>query len=171
MTFIGFGVDIIGVQQSRDTLGRFSSKMTSGRVAVAMRDPALQSVERMRAAMKGTWSSGEGSGRLADSLGVDITSDESGNARIEFTIGAFRELEFVSAIGTAYQPGPYEIVAHGKTLRFFWKQQGRMAYPQRVMHPGFPYDVIVDTAQQEASVLAEVAEDEFYSIIVETFGS
>jgi hypothetical protein len=166
---IGIGINIEGIQQSRNTLGRFSARMSSPEIADELRDAAEISVLRMQTAMRNTWNRGEGSGRLANSLAVQVSADEDGNATLEFTLGSFPELEFISEVGGNYHPEPYPIVAHRKYLQFFWKRMGARVKAPAVTHPGFPYDVIVDTAQQEAAFLEEAARSRFGTIVTETF--
>lgn len=166
---LGIGVNIIGVKQARDKLGRFSTRMATEEITDAIRDVASQALVRMKHDMRATWRSGEGSRRLEESLAISVSSDEGGNARVQFTLGNFRELQFLSSIGGRYHPGPYEIVARRKTLRFYWKRAGQIVHPSRVTHPGFPVDVIVNSGVREAQFLADAARRRFYVITTETF--
>jgi hypothetical protein len=143
--------------------------MSSEEIADTMRSAAKVSIIRMRTKMEATWD--QGSHRLSNSLAMQVSSDGEGNATLEFTLAEFKELQFVSRIGGQYRPGPYRILpSNASRLVFFWKRIGRRVALKKVTHPGFPYDVIVDSAQQEVDYLADAAYNRFYASYAEAFG-
>jgi len=166
--YIGIGVNLIGIKQARNALGQFDVRMSTEEITDTIRSAGEKSLIRMRSAMRATWDQGDQ--RIANSLALRVNSMEDGNARIQFTVGNFKELEFVSAIGGDYKPGPYLIVPkRHQYLRFFWKRRGRVVRLPKVVHPGFPIDVIVDSGNREAEFLALEATRRFNLIVSETF--
>lgn len=160
----GIGVEIYGVQQLRNKLGEFDKKARPAQITRALSGEARLSAAAIRRAIEIEHT--EGSGRVAKSIGFTI---EGG--RIEFTVGAFKEVRYMSAIGGDRRPGPYVILpVRKRKLYFFWKRMGRKVMFSRVLHPGFPIDVLQESTQAEAERLQLAAQSHFYITASEVFG-
>lgn len=166
---IGIGVNIIGIQQGRNALGRFDEKMSAREMTAAVREASQDSLTNMRTKMRATWD--QGSGELASTLDVRVYENEDNGATLEFTIGDLPHLQFVSSLGGDYKPGRYMIYpVEAKRLTFFWKRKGRDVALKYVQHPGFPDDVIVRASMEEAEELTITAYNKFLAEYAESFG-
>jgi hypothetical protein len=129
----------------------------------------------MRAEMAIAYTSRNATGRIARSIGY--RTEISGNGVVvSFTVGGFRELQFITSLGGGYfqnyPVGPYVIQPRPgrKNLRIQYRN-GEVIYPLQVLWGsetgGFERDVLAEVGQSEGQQFTEDIMAEFNKAIAE----
>lgn len=153
-----------GLRKATGKIHNFQAT-TLERLREATQRRAKQSRDRMRAEMAAAYTSRSATGRIGRSIGYRTQLTENG-ITVSFVIGAFRELQFITALAGGhfqnYPVGPYIIAPNPpkKNLRIQFRS-GEVIYPLAVLwgseSGGFERDVLSEVGQSEGeSFMADV---------------
>jgi hypothetical protein len=126
---------------------------------------------RMREAVQAHFTSGEGSGRAAQSISLELRPGKRGTS-VRLRIGAFREVKYFTELlrESEFKKDPYFIFpSQKKVLRFFWKEAGGIVFSKRVRHPGFGRDVLREQGEAELARLGEVVQLQVADTVTKVF--
>jgi hypothetical protein len=128
-----------------------------------------QAVDFIKEQLRAAYVSGEGSGRLANSVAPVIVKSADG-VEVSISVGDFRELQFLTNLfGGELHSTPYPIVVkNAKSLHFYWKREGREFWGPKVVHPGFPQgDVLANSSAVALNLLKNSVLFQFKQAVAE----
>lgn len=167
---VGLSLRIHGARNAQGRVTQFRVT-TADKINKILVKEAPNAEQRMREAAQAHFNSGEGTGRTANSLALEVRPGKTG-ASIRFRIGVFRQTRFLTSLlpDSQFQPDPYPITKSGPKLRFFWKAGPAgpgIYYADEVIHPGFGRDILAEQGEIELENLGRLVEMEVRTAVAE----
>lgn len=128
----------------------------------ALREEVGDSRESIREAVAAAYTTGEGSGRTAQSLELEIRPGKRG-ASVRLRVGVYRYTKYLTSLLTEsdFKSEPYPIFAKNVQWLKFFKKTGEVPgfrYAKVVWHPGFRRDVIAEEGAAELERLGQIVQ-------------
>lgn len=168
---VGLSLRVHGTAEGRKK-SRDYARLLPIRINKALEKEVGPAEDRIRSAVQASYTTGEGSGRTARGLELEVRPGKRGaSVRLRMAVTGYSKYLTSLLPESDFKSSPYFIFGD-PLLRFFWKGGPNgpgIYYARKVLHPGFKRDVIREEAQLELQVLERIVQLEVRDVVTEVF--
>jgi len=171
---VGFSLRIHGTKEGIQKAALFRTTM-GDQINEALREEIGTSEENLRDLVQSAYTTGEGSGRTARSLELEVRPGKRG-ASVRLRVGVYRHTKYLTTLlpESDFKETPYPIFAkNAQWLRFFMKrgEPPGIRFAKVVWHPGFRRDALREAGQIELERLGNIVQLQVSNVVTSIFQS